>query len=89
VCRIGAFFEVVEDPRSRALLDLEFRITPPSTHVGKGRYAENRLRHEFTNWDQLLHEAGRNTGGLLYPEQYALLRKGVDRIVAEHISTNK
>ena len=77
-CRDADIAEFHENSRWRELRDFEFRIADAPQITGTGSRAENDFRHNHTNYDDMLQAAG----GLLWPEQYAVVRKGVDRIVA-------
>lgn len=79
VCNAADIKEFRENPRYRDLRDFVFEYERPDRELGRGRRAENRARHELTNYDDMLRAAG----GLLWPEQYERVRSGVDRIVAE------
>jgi hypothetical protein len=65
----------------RSYVIFDFRVEVPSVPVGKGRRAENKVRHEHSNYDAMLKSAG----GLLYPEIYETVRRGVDAIVADEM----
>lgn len=79
LCDIDTIRDIRENPRYAALRNFKFQFRRPEMPVGNGRRAENKVRHELTNYDAML-KAG---GGLLWPEQYEQVRKGVDTIVAE------
>jgi hypothetical protein len=73
--------EIEESSRYALLRDFQFNISVPDRLVGNGRQAQNKVRHEHTNYDEMLQAAG----GLLYPEQYETIRRGVDAIVASSL----
>jgi hypothetical protein len=79
LCKVEDIEEFRNSPRYRALRNFKFEFAPPDKAVGAGRWAKNKLRHEFTNYDEMLQESG----GLLWPDQYERVRKGVDRIVTD------
>ena len=72
---------VHRDPRFAALKDFDFKVELPEQRLS-GRRAAAILRHRYSNWDEMLRVGGRNVGGLLYPEQYDQVRRGVDRLMA-------
>jgi hypothetical protein len=68
---------ILDDPRYALVRDFRFSVTPLQCDLGAGRHAESKIRHEHTNYDAMLQRAG----GLLHPEVYEHVRRGVDRIV--------
>jgi hypothetical protein len=85
MCPDSVIEEFHENPRWRDLIKFEFRIAAPTGPIGKGRRAENTLRHKHSNYDAMLREGAKDVGGILYPEQFETLRKGVDLLVADAI----
>jgi hypothetical protein len=81
LCDAKMVGEIQDSPRYALLRDFQFNISLPDKPVGNGRPAPSKVRHEYTNYDQMLQEAG----GLLYPEQYETIRRGVDAIVASSL----
>jgi hypothetical protein len=84
--RVGDIADIHENIRWRDLRNFEFRFTPPAEPIGTGRRAENKLRHEASNYDEMLREGAKNVGGILHPQQYVVIRRGVDRIVRGEIA---
>ncbi len=80
LCNAAAIAEIHASVRFQALREFDFRITPEKVS-GKGWRAENAIRHEHSNYNEMLRDAG----GLLWPEQYEVVRKGVDRLVRGHL----
>lgn len=78
LCRAGDIHEILSNPRYARLRAFRFDVDAPPGNLGTGRRAENIVRHQHTNYDAMLADAG----GLLYPEEYQRVRQGVDRIVA-------
>ena len=78
VCDADKITAIHKDPRFAKLRNFDFRIENLPADIGIGRRAENTVRHDLTNYDEML-EAGR---GLLWPEVYEKVRKGVDLMVA-------
>jgi hypothetical protein len=81
LCDAKIVGEIEESPRYALLRDFQFNISMPDQLAGKGRQAQNKVRHEHTNYDEMLQAAS----GLLYPEQYETVRRGVDAIVASNL----
>lgn len=81
LCDFKKVAEMKESPRYAQLRDFAFRVTAAGARRAYGHRAENEFRHKSTNYDQMLQAAG----GLLYPEQYEVVRKGVDAIVASNL----
>jgi hypothetical protein len=81
MCAVDAIEEIHRNPRWRALREFKFKLTRQTEPIGVGRQAENTVRHRLCNYDQMLRECG--VDGLLWPDQYARVRKGVDRLVAD------
>jgi hypothetical protein len=81
LCRINNVDEIHNNPRWKALREFKFELMQPTEPVGTGRRAANAIRHRHSNYDAMLRECG--VGGLLYPQQYEAVRKGVDRLVAQ------
>jgi hypothetical protein len=81
LCLLDKALAITEDPKWKKLRDFAFRVDDLAGPVGTGRRAENKWRHEATNYSEML-EAG---GGLLWPEQYQTVRRGVDRLVRAHM----
>jgi hypothetical protein len=63
------------------LRKFDFQSATPNGPVSKGRGGQNRVRHGWSNYDSML----RATGRFVPEEQYAVLRKGVDRLVKKEI----
>jgi hypothetical protein len=82
LCRVTDIDEIHTNPRWKALRDFKFELTRPTGPIGTGRRAENTVRHQLSNYDEMLREGAKSVGGILYPEQYDRIRKGVDRIIA-------
>jgi hypothetical protein len=79
LCDFEEIIAIHDNPRFARLRDFDFRIGDNlPDNIGTGRRAENIVRHQHTNYDEMLRAAG----GLLYPEQYEQVRKGVDLMVA-------
>jgi hypothetical protein len=78
LCNVDDVEEFRSNHRYKALRDFKFQIAPPDKSIGKGRQAEAKFRHESTNYNKMLEAAG--VDGLLWPETYEQVRKGVDRI---------
>jgi len=76
-CDFKKIVAILDDPRFAILRDFDFRIEDLSVDIGVGRRAKNTVRHKLTNYDEML-EAG---GGLLWPEVYEKVRRGVDLMV--------
>jgi hypothetical protein len=82
LCNGDLIHEMQDSPRYALLRKYDFRSVTPDGPVGKGRIAENRVRHRYSNYEAMLACGG----GLLHPEAYSVLRKGVDRLVKEEIN---
>ena len=76
VCDLDEVVAIDPNPRFARLREFNFRIEDLQANLRFGRCAENAARHKFNNYDAML-KAG---GGLLYPEQYEQVRKGVDLV---------
>jgi hypothetical protein len=77
LCDYEMLDEMHTNHRFKALREFDFKFTVPVANPGTGRRAENNVRHQNTNYDEMLKAAG----GLLWPEQYERIRAGTDRIV--------
>jgi hypothetical protein len=81
LCATADIIKIYDDPRYARLRDFKFEVKAPDVDLGSGRRAVAKARHKHTNYDIMLQKAG----GLLHPEPYERLRRGVDRIVKQTI----
>jgi hypothetical protein len=81
LCNGDMIREMQQSSHYALLRKYEFQSVTPDAPVGKGRRAENRVRHRYSNYEAMLACGG----GLLKPDAYKVLRKGVDRIVKDEI----
>lgn len=77
LCDAADIDEFYVNHRYKELRNFQFVFERPTEPIGKGRHAENKLRHEHSNYEEMLEAAG----GLLWPEQYDRLREGVGLII--------
>lgn len=85
LCEVSKLLAVLDDPRFARLREFDFRLGELPADLGYGRRAENAARHEHSNYDAMLRDAG----GLLFPEQYEPVRRGVDLLVGAMLRERK
>lgn len=85
LCATDAVVAIQADPRFAKIRNFDFRIDELPDGIPAGKRAASTVRHQHTNYDKML-EAG---GGLLWPEVYEKVRKGVDVLVAGAINKTK
>lgn len=85
LCRAEKIISIAQNPRFRRLMDFQFEFDEPSERLPACRRIENELRHQRSNYDDMLREGAADTGGVMFPEEYAILRKGVDKIVSQYL----
>lgn len=87
MCDLQRVGEINSNPRWKALREFKFAIDRSTRVDGTGRRAENRWRHQHSNYDAMLEQCG--TNGLLWPDQFEQVRQGVDRLVTSAIRSAK
>jgi hypothetical protein len=81
LCAVDDVGAIHQNPRFRTLRGFDFCVTPPSEPIGTGRRAENTMRHRHSNYDAMLQAEG----GLLFPDEYDRVRRGVDLLVKNYL----
>jgi hypothetical protein len=83
LCYLNDVSEIHNNPRYKALRNFEFKfVSTVRVDTSEKRDVEKAIRHEQTNYDEMLRVGGRDVGGLMYPPEYERLKKGVNTIVA-------
>jgi hypothetical protein len=85
VCDLDRLGEIHTNPRWKALREFRFIMDRSAQLNDTGRRAENRWRHQHSNYDAMLKQCG--TDGLLWPEQFEQVRQGVDRLISSAMQT--